>query len=88
MTGAPVDPGTAPLPADSGQPFEAPWQARIFALAHRLVAEGAFTWPEHAEALGAALRRSQAAGAPDTGETYWICYLESVEELARRKGLA
>jgi nitrile hydratase accessory protein len=76
------------LMEDSGRTFEAPWQARIFALAHELVARGAFTWPEHAEALGEAIRRAQAAGDADRGDTYWQHYLDAVEALVARKGLA
>ncbi len=84
---------SAPLPADSGRPFDAPWQARLFALAQEMVERGLFTWPEHAEALGAAITRGQAAGAADGEraervEAYWEHYLEALETVLQRKGLA
>lgn len=84
---------SAPLPADSGRPFDAPWQARVFALAHEMVARGLFTWPEHAEALGAAIARDRAAEAADSesaerDEAYWEHYLEALETVLQRKGLA
>jgi nitrile hydratase accessory protein len=50
---------------DSGPVFSAPWQAQAFALALALHERGAFTWPEWAAALTAAIRRAQAAGDPD-----------------------
>jgi nitrile hydratase accessory protein len=43
--------------------------------------EGRFTPHEWSEALGAEIRRAQAAGDPDTGETYyrhWLCALEAL----------
>ncbi|WP_119168769.1 nitrile hydratase accessory protein [Algihabitans albus] len=90
MTGKPPSetPPAQTLLADSGRPFEEPWQARVFALAHHLVARDIFTWPEHADALSAAIRRAQAAGDPDRGDTYWQHYLAALEDLVQRKRLA
>ncbi len=81
------DPLLAPLAADSGRAFEAPWQARLHALVDQLIARGVFTRAEQAEALGAAIRRAQAAGDPDRGDTYWQHYLAAVEALLKAKKL-
>jgi nitrile hydratase accessory protein len=64
---------------DSGPVFKAPWQAQAFALALALHERGAFTWPEWAAALTAAIRRAQAAGDPDTGDTYYQHWLDALE---------
>ena len=77
---------TESLLPDSGRPFDAPWQARAFALAQHLVERGLFTWPEHAEALGVAIRQAQASGDPDRGDTYWQHYVAALENLVRAKG--
>jgi nitrile hydratase accessory protein len=49
---------------------------------------GAFTWPEWAAALAAAITRAQAAGDPDTGDTYYRHWLDALETLAIDRGLA
>ena len=49
---------------------------------------GAFTWPEWAAALAAAIRRAQAGGDPDTGDTYYQHWPDALEGLVISKGLA
>ena len=73
---------------DSGPVFKAPWEAQAFALALALHERGAFTWPEWAAALSAAIGRAQAAGDPDTGDTYYQHWLDALETLVIDKGLA
>lgn len=76
------------LPQADGAPvFSAPWQAQAFALVVALHERGAFTWPEWAAALGAAIARAQAAGDADTGETYYHHWLDALERLVVDKGL-
>jgi len=76
------------LPADEDGPvFAAPWQAQAFALAVHLHARGAFEWTEWAQALSAAIRRAQAAGDADLGDTYYLHWLDALEQLVRDKGL-
>ena len=75
----------------SGQPprpFNAPWEAQAFALVLALHERGAFTWPEWAAALSAAIARAQAAGDPDSGDTYYRHWLDALETLAIERGLA
>ena len=72
------------LPKDADGPvFAEPWQAQAFALAVRLHAEGAFTWPGWAAALSQAL-----AGDPeDDGSRYYHHWVAALEALAMRRSL-
>jgi len=83
---------TAPAPSfprdADGPVFREPWQAQAFALARSLEERGVFSAPEWAAALGAEIKRAQAAGDPDTGETYYHHWLAALESLVAVKGLA
>jgi len=77
------------VPRDEDGPvFREPWEARAFAMALSLHEAGVFTWVEWAEALGAEIKRAQAAGDPDTGETYYSHWLATLERLVAAKGVA
>ncbi len=77
------------LPQDEQGPvFRAPWEAQAFALALALHERGVFSWTEWATALSQAIRRAQAGGDPDTGETYYRHWLDALETLVIAKGLA
>ena len=77
------------IPCDAEGPvFREPWEAQAFAMALALHERGVFTWPEWAEALGAEIKRAQAAGDPDTGETYYRHWLATLESLVAEKGVA
>jgi len=77
------------VPRDEDGPvFREPWEARAFAMALALHEAGSFTWKEWTEALGAQIRRAQAAGDPDTGETYYRHWLATLETLVAAKGVA
>jgi nitrile hydratase accessory protein len=76
------------IPCDAEGPvFREPWEAQAFAMALTLHERGVFTWPEWAEALGAEIKRAQAAGDPDTGETYYQHWLATLERLVAAKGV-
>jgi nitrile hydratase accessory protein len=76
------------LPRDEGGPvFHEPWQAQAFAMTLALFKRGLFTWPEWAAALGTEIRRAQAAGDPDGGDTYYQHWLAALERLVADKGL-
>jgi len=68
--------------------FTAEEWAQAFALANALIDKGIFTAEEWAPALGAEIKRAQAAGDPDTGETYYNHWLATLERLCADKGLA
>lgn len=77
------------LPRDHDGPvFREPWEAHAFALAVELHAHGVFTWSEWAAALADEIARAEAAGHPDTGETYYRHWLSALEGLIVCKGLA
>ena len=76
------------IPRDSEGPiFREPWEAQAFAMALALHARGLFTWPEWAAVLAQEIKRAQAAGDPDTGETYYRHWLAALERLVAEKGL-
>lgn len=67
--------------------FHEPWEARAFAMVRALQEQGLFTPGEWSAALGAEIRRAQAAGDPDTGETYYHHWLGALEALVAEKNL-
>ena len=71
-----------------GAVFRAPWEAEAFALALQLHDRGLFTWTEWAATLGDEIKKAQAAGDPDTGETYYHHWLATLEHIVAAKGLA
>jgi nitrile hydratase accessory protein len=72
------------LPRDAEGPvFAEPWQAQAFAMAVRLNADGAFTWPEWA----AALSRELATDPTDDGSRYYDHWVAALERLATERGL-
>ena len=78
----------ASVPRDGDGPvFREPWEAQAFALAVSLQQRGVFTWSEWARRLGEEIKRAQAAGDPDTGETYYRHWLATLERLVTEKGV-
>jgi nitrile hydratase accessory protein len=73
---------------DQGPVFREPWEAQAFAMAVRLHERGLFTWPEWAATLADEIKRAQAEGDPDTGETYYRHWLKALERLVATKGVA
>ncbi len=76
------------IPRDADGPvFCAPWEAHAFAMTLALHARGLFTWPEWTATLAAEIGRAQAAGDPDTGETYCRHWLAALERIVADKGV-
>jgi nitrile hydratase accessory protein len=76
------------IPRDAEGPvFREPWEAQAFAMALALHARGLFTWPEWAATLGEEIKRAQALGDPDTGETYYRHWLATLERIVAAKGV-
>jgi len=76
------------IPRDAQGPvFREPWEAQAFAMALALHERGLFTWNEWASALAEEIKRAQAAGDPDTGETYYQHWLAALEKLVADKGV-
>ena len=79
----------AGIPRDGDGPvFREPWEAQAFAMALALHGRGLFTWSEWAAALADEIKRAQAKGDPDTGETYYRHWLATLEGLIAAKGVA
>jgi nitrile hydratase accessory protein len=77
------------IPRDGDGPvFRALWEAEAFALAVSLNERGLFTWKEWAVTLGEEIKKAQAAGDPDTGDTYYHHWLATLERIVAAKGLA
>lgn len=76
------------IPQNSDGPvFREPWEAQAFALALSLNQRGLFTWKEWAATLGEEIKKAQAAGDPDRGDTYYHHWLATLERLVAEKGL-
>ena len=73
---------------DDGPVFREPWEAQAFAMALTLHERGLFTWSEWAATLADEIKRAQASGDPDTGETYYRHWLATLERLVAEKGVA
>jgi nitrile hydratase accessory protein len=77
------------MPSDSGRPvFGEPWEAQAFAITLALHRRGLFTWTEWSTRLAAEIKRAQAGGDPDTGETYYRHWLAALERLVADKRLS
>ena len=76
----------SPPERETEAPFEEPWQAKAFALAVQLSAQGLFTWPEWTRTFVEIAR--QNAGAPDISEAtlYWRNWVAALERLIIEKG--
>jgi nitrile hydratase accessory protein len=76
------------IPRDADGPvFREPWEAQAFAMTLALHERGLFTWGEWAATLAAEIKRAQAAGDPDTGETYYSHWLMALEKQVADKGV-
>ena len=77
------------IPRDAEGPvFREPWEAQAFAMTLALHERGLFAWTEWAATLAAEIKRAQAAGDPDTGDTYYHHWLAALERIVAEKGIA
>lgn len=56
-------------------------------MALALYEKGLFAWTEWSAMLGEEIKKAQAAGDPDTGETYYLHWLAALERLVAEKGV-
>ena len=61
--------------------------SQAFAMALALHERGLFTWSEWAATIADEIKRAQAGGDPDTGETYYLHWLNTLERLVAEKGV-
>jgi nitrile hydratase accessory protein len=70
-----------------GPVFREPWEAQAFAMTVALHQQGLFGWSEWTAVLGDEIKRAQAKGDPDTGETYYRHWLTALERILAEKGV-
>ena len=70
-----------------GPVFREPWEAEAFAMAVALHERGLFAWSEWTAVLAEEIKRAQAEGDPDTGETYYRHWLAALERMVAEKGI-
>ena len=76
------------IPRDRDGPvFREPWEAQAFAIALLLHQRGVFSWSEWAATLAEEIKSAQAAGDPDTGETYYHRWPSALERIVAVKGV-
>jgi nitrile hydratase accessory protein len=63
-----------------------PWEVHAFGLTLMLHEQGLFTWPESTSTLAAENKHAQAAGDPDTGETYYHHWFAALERFVTEQG--
>jgi nitrile hydratase accessory protein len=70
-----------------GLVFREPWEAEAFAMTLALHQRGLFAWSEWTAMLADEIKRAQAGGDPDTGETYYRHWLAALERIVAEKGI-
>lgn len=76
------------IPRDEQGPvFGEPWEAQAFSMALALHQRGLFAWTEWVATLADEIRRAQATGDTNTGETYYRHWLVALERLVAEKGI-
>ena len=70
-----------------GPVFKEPWQAQAFAMAVTLSEAGLFSWQEWSSELSTSIQSRQKKGDPDDGETYYLHWLETLENMLSRRNL-
>ena len=77
------------VPRDEDGPvFREPWEARPLRWRWRCTSAACSPGRNGRQTLGAQIKRAQAAGDPDTGETYYRHWLATLERLVAAKGVA
>ncbi|MEM8592457.1 MAG: nitrile hydratase accessory protein [Pseudomonadota bacterium] len=76
---SPISPGS-----DPDVPFDAPWQAQLFAMTVAMSEAGLFTWPRWAEAFGAELKAVSETG----NAAYYAAWLRALEGFLVKEGHA
>jgi nitrile hydratase accessory protein len=79
--------GPAPPSLNGELVFEAPWEARVFGMAHRLCDAGLFTWDEFRQALIAEIGRWEQAHPGGAPYAYFERFQAALEALLTTRGL-
>jgi len=68
-----------PDQAEPEKPFDAPWQAKAFAIAVHLSERGLFSWPEWTEAFTQIAKDRPPEAGVSEAETYWRNWIDALE---------
>ena len=75
-------------PTENGElVFEAPWEARIFAMAHHLCDAGLYSWDDFRDALIAEIAQWDAAHPAGEGYVYYERFQAALEALLVKRGV-
>jgi len=75
-------------PSENGElVFEAPWEARVFALAHHLCDAGHYSWDDFRDALIEEIAQWDAAHPAGEGYVYYERFQAALEALLVNRGL-
>ena len=75
-------------PTENGElVFEAPWEARVFALAHHLCDAGHYSWDDFRDALIAEIAQWDAAHPAGEGYVYYERFQAALEALLVKRGV-
>ena len=73
-------------PRENGEPvFDAPWQARTFAMALKLNEAGLFTWQEWADRFAGAIAEHESTAPIETNADYYTLWQGTLEQLVAEK---
>lgn len=85
-TSLPAVPAHCQLQQYQGEPvFEAPWQARSFAMAVQLNETGVFTWQEWADELSQQIATTERSDAIRDATGYYRAWQTTLETLVAKK---
>ena len=65
--------------------FDAPWQARTFAMTVQLHQSGLFTWQEWSEHLATNIRKRETDTAIESNDDYYTVWQQTLEEMLRSR---
>lgn len=73
-------------PTDNGEPiFDAPWQAKAFAMTVKLNESGVFTWAEWADRLSTHIADFETHSEISNSEDYYTLWQSALESLVAEK---
>ncbi|MEM9451935.1 MAG: nitrile hydratase accessory protein [Cyanobacteria bacterium P01_E01_bin.6] len=81
----PSTPSTQRFPVDSEPIFQAPWEAKAFAITNQLVSDQHWSWEEWTEALALEISAAESDGT-DTSP-YYEKWVNACQKLLMKKGL-
>ena len=65
--------------------FQAPWEAKAFAIAHQLAADRQYSWTEWNDQLVQEIATAESSAT--NSRTYYECWLQACEKLLIAKGI-